>query len=256
MFSKLFQQNFEIVQANSPELLDEAYRLRYQVYCEEKGYEDACCYPSGREVDEYDKRSVHSLIMHRASGIYVGVVRLILPKLSNSSLPLPIEKHCQLNLAKSHPYLARLPRQAIGEISRFSVSKVFRRRIAEHGLIWGVCREGESYNQGFFPSVERRHMPMITLGLIAAVIRMSAEHNIQYAYAAMEPTLLRLLKRFGISFQTLSIPVDYHGLRVPSFFSVNDLNEVFHKQPELLDIAAVVTQPLHVESSLKQVALG
>ncbi len=237
-FSNLFQQNFEIVKAVSPSLIDEAYKLRYQVYCEEKGYEDATRYPDGREIDEYDNRAVHSLVRHRHSGIYVGVVRLVLPQLSGVDCMLPTEEHCGLNLAESHPRLAKLSRYSVGEISRFSVSKVFRRRIAEEGLIWGVCQDGESYNSNFFPGYDRRHLPMITLGLISAVFSMAAEHGLEYCYAAMEPTLLRLLKRFGINFQALSMPVDYHGMRVPAVIQAKDIFKAMHEHPELRDIAA------------------
>lgn len=236
-FSNLFRQNFEIVKAVTPGLVDEAYRLRYQVYCEEKGFEDAALHSNKREIDEYDNRAIHSLIRHRPTGIYVGVVRLVLPQFAGVDSKLPIEEHCELNLAQTHPYFANLPRNSIGEISRFSVSKVFRRRIAEEGLVWGVCKEGESYNANFFPGYERRHMPMITLGLIAALFRMASEHGLEYCYAAMEPTLLRLLKRFGIGFQALSMPVDYHGMRVPSIFQVKDIFKSMQSHPELRDVA-------------------
>ena len=30
-----FKQYFEIVRANTPDLLEQAFRLRYQVYCQE-----------------------------------------------------------------------------------------------------------------------------------------------------------------------------------------------------------------------------
>ena len=235
-FSNLFQENFEIVKAVTPGLIDEAYKLRYQVYCEEKGYEDAACFQNKREVDEYDNRAIHSLIRHRHSGIYVGVVRLVLPQFAGVDSNLPIEDHCGLDLAETHPHFAKLPRHSIGEISRFSVSKVFRRRIAEEGLIWGVCKDGESYNANFFPGHERRHLPMITLGLIASIFRMATEHGLEYCYAAMEPTLLRLLKRFGINFQALSMPVEYHGMRVPSIFPVKDIFKAMQNHTELREI--------------------
>jgi hypothetical protein len=35
-FLSCYRQHFEIVRADTPSLLDEAYRLRYQVYCVEK----------------------------------------------------------------------------------------------------------------------------------------------------------------------------------------------------------------------------
>lgn len=255
MYSSLFQQNFEIVKAVTPELIDEAYKLRYQVYCEEKGYEDAERCPDQREFDEYDSRSMHSLIRHRSSGIYIGVVRLILPQCSTDDRPLPVEQFCKLNLSESHPHLASLPKQSIGEVSRFSVSKVFRRRIAEQGLVWGMSREDECYNSGISANLNRRHLPLISMGLIAAAFDMCTEHNIKYCYAAMEPTLLRLLKGIGINFQPLSMPVEYHGLRVPSFFPVKDLKKVMLKRTELQDMINGSTTVFQGQGVFRQLAV-
>ena len=92
------------------------------------------------------------------------------------------------------------------------------------------------YNANFFPGHERRHLPMITLGLIASIFRMATEHGLEYCYAAMEPTLLRLLKRFGINFQALSMPVEYHGMRVPSIFPVKDIFKAMQNHTELREI--------------------
>lgn len=230
-FNTAFMQQFEIVTADTPVLIDEAHKLRYQVYCEEKGFEDAAAYPDRREYDEYDFRSVHSLIRHRASGLFVGVVRLVLPASGPDHAPLPMERHCHLDLARTHPALHALPRESIGEISRFSVSKIFRRRIAEEGVIYGLGGQ-----DGCPPEIDRRLLPHITLGLIAAFIRMCAAHDIRYCYAVMEPTLLRFLARFGIQFSTLGSAVDYRGLRVPAFISAADLERVRRTRADLWEL--------------------
>lgn len=229
--NRVFLESFEIVRADTPALVDEAHKLRYQVYCEEKGFEDAASYPDGREYDEYDCRSVHSLIRHRHSGIYVGVVRLVLPHAKGVEAPLPMERYCQLDLEQTHPHLSLLPRAAVGEISRFSVSKMFRRRIAEAGQIHGFSSGDELH-----PRFDRRLLPHITLGLIAAFIRMCAEHGIHYCYAVMEPTLLRFLERFGIQFTTLGDAVDHRGLRVPAFISAANLERVRHTRSDLWEM--------------------
>ena len=228
-FVRYFYECFEVVNANTPELIDEAYKLRYQVYCEEKGYEDAQQYPDGREFDEYDHRAAHSLIRHRESGLFVGVVRLVLPHRTDPSELLPTERHTSLD---AYPELARLPCHMIGEISRLSVSKTFRRRIADEGMIAGICQDTDS-GTAVHPRFDRRLLPHITLGLIAALVEMCNDHGIKYCYAVMEPTLLRLLGRFGIHFQTIGQPIDHRGLRVPSFFSGKDLMLMMHKRPDI-----------------------
>ncbi len=227
---QFFYKCFEVVSANTPELIDEAYKLRYQVYCEEKGFEDAEQFPDGREFDEYDRRAAHSLIRHRESGVFVGVVRLVLPDSSDSGELLPAEQYCPLS---SHPELAKLPRHLVAEVSRFSVSKTFRRRIAEIDSISGIYQDEVADSTRVHPRFDRRLLPHVTVGLIAALVRMCREHGIHYCYSVMEPTLLKLLGRFGIHFQSVGEPVDCRGLRVPSFFAGDDLQAMMHKRPDI-----------------------
>ena len=64
-----FHEYFEIIDANSPELLREVFRLRYQVLCVEQrapGFEPSN-YPDGLESDQYDRHSSHILLRHRPS---------------------------------------------------------------------------------------------------------------------------------------------------------------------------------------------
>ena len=51
--------------ADTPALLDEALRLRYQVYCLETGFEKHAEFASGIEFDQFDLFSVHAMIRHR-----------------------------------------------------------------------------------------------------------------------------------------------------------------------------------------------
>src|SRR5512134_3593348 len=75
-----FNEYFEVINADSPELLRDVFHLRYQVYCIEQrapGFE-ASKYPDEMESDEYDAHSSHILLRHRPSGEFVGTARLIL----------------------------------------------------------------------------------------------------------------------------------------------------------------------------------
>ena len=78
--SELFNRYLSVVPADTPSLLDQAFRLRFQVYCVERGFENPADHPDGRERDRDDDRSLHSLLIDRATGSAVGTVRLILPR--------------------------------------------------------------------------------------------------------------------------------------------------------------------------------
>jgi N-acyl amino acid synthase of PEP-CTERM/exosortase system len=136
-------------------------------------------------------------------------VRLVLPSITGARDCLPIYEICD------HPLLndaEALPPHKTAEISRFSISKDFRRR-----------REDGRYPNMATPvsreelREERRIMPHMTLGLMNAIVRMSVANDVTHWTAVMEPALLRLLARLGIRFEPLGPIVNYHGRRQPVY---------------------------------------
>lgn len=212
-----FDRWFKVVPADSPALLEEAYRLRYQVYCVENPFEDQAENPGGLETDRYDSHAVHSLLIHRPSETVGGAVRLILPDLEHPECSLPIQEVCPSELLDAAgPF--DLTRCA--EISRFAVSKLYRRRIGEEryaDAAWG--------KRAADVETSRRQLPYITLGLFRACLTMCIEHQISHLFAVMEPALIRLIRRFGLAFRPIGPLVDYHGQRQPCYAAMKDLLE-------------------------------
>ncbi len=231
-----FQETFEVRCAVSEQQIKQAQALRYQVYCIENQFEAPDQFPEQFEIDHYDQRSAHSLIYHRDTDILAGTTRLVLPKTSGLAAPFPIEEHCGDNLSWEHPMLRNMPRGSTAEISRFAVSKAFKRRIAEAASPSGLS-ELAVYEDTKKREHMRRLLPLITLGLFSAVVRMSAEHGISHWYAVMEPTLLRLLTRFGIYFTPVGTPVSYHGQRQPAAGVADDiLTRIYLERPDVWEI--------------------
>lgn len=211
-----FNEYFELVHADTDELRAEVYHLRYQVYVLETGFETVADCVQGTdsagerillEQDAFDTRSDHYLLRHRRTGLYAATTRLVLPDADDPLAPYPIEVHCPLDEQVTDV----ATRRHLGEISRFAVSKAFKRRLNEAGSIAGVAANIDVY----FEEQERRVLPHISLGLFAAVMRLAHAHDIDHCYAVMEPALVRLLGRFGVVFRRIGPDVEYHGLRVP-----------------------------------------
>ncbi len=210
-----FYKFFKILPANTEPLLREVYHLRFQVYCLETGFEskEDCQYiiENGQEIwlekDKYDRRAVHYLVQHRRTGLYAATVRLVLPDHRNINTPFPIENHCNLEFPVKNPKI----RRHLAEISRFAVSREFKKRQGEKGTLAGISDSTEVYLE----PEERRILPHMAVGLFAAIGKMSCENDITHWYAVMEPALLRLLRLFGIRFIPIGDDVDYHGLRRP-----------------------------------------
>jgi N-acyl amino acid synthase of PEP-CTERM/exosortase system len=223
----VFNHWFTTISATTPTLLEQAYQLRYQVYCKENNFENPDEHPWGYEMDEFDSRSVHTLLLDRPSGSVAGTVRLILPHHVAFEKSYPIQRVCNYHLLSDRNHFL-VTRSA--EISRFAVSKEFRRKAQE-------LSPSDRHNKVL---IDRRTiMPFITLGLMKGIMRMSVENGITDLFAVMEPALLRLLSHFGIYFRPIGPLVDYHGVRQPCHADIESLLARVYK--ERTDVWEIIT---------------
>ncbi|HYI94808.1 MAG TPA: PEP-CTERM/exosortase system-associated acyltransferase [Bryobacteraceae bacterium] len=237
--AEVYNRYFSITLADTSYLLEQVYRLRYQVYCVEHPFENPNDHFIGLETDEYDSHSVHAAIVHRSSGMVCGCVRLILPR-PGASLPIT-------EFVSAHTR-AGLPPTLTAEVSRYAVSKAFRRRAGE-------SEYPDVHFGDLGPSELKRLMPHITLGLLLAVATLSVKYGITHLTAVMAPALLRLLRTCGMEFQSIGPFIEHHGTRQPCSASVADLLDgVKVKNPGYFDIIrsglnAVCGNPVHIAAS-------
>lgn len=210
-----FNKYFEMIPAVSEELKHEVYKLRYQVYCLETGFEKHENFPDRLEFDENDRHSRHYLIRHRCSGNYIATTRLILPDTSNHAL-FPVERYSQI---ADSELLQSIPRHNLAELSRFCVSKEFRRRKNERHILLPIDVDSS-------PNVseeEKRSSSHLTLALLACAVKMSSENNIDYWCGMMRPALMRIFAQLGIHLVAIGPLVNYNGIRQPCLIKVDDL---------------------------------
>lgn len=199
-----FDTYFHLVSANTRELLETAFALRYQVYCLERRFEDPTQQYEGLERDGFDRHAVHSLIFHRPQGEAIGTARLILPQAARRN-SLPIQQLLQKQGIAPADFF---PNDSVAEISRFAISDSFRRRTPASDRSQTIASKREL----------RSNLPC--LGLFQILLRQSIELGIDYWSAVMEPHLMRMLVSMGIRFQPIGPVVSYHGLRQPSYCHV------------------------------------
>ena len=220
-----FGEYFEVISANTYELRKIVYQLRFQVYCVETGFENPNQYPTQLEIDPFDKVSVYILLKHRPTGLYVGTVRLIL---HHPEVGFPMDFLPTSPLFKNQK---RFPRRKVAEISRFAISKQFRRRLAEF-VSPSVARD-DCYTDGHV-HYQRFFLPHISLGLMQGLVRMSAEHGIKHWFIVTELSLIRLLTRYSVYLIPEGSPVEYHGQRQPCYVHIEPmLARVYEEQPEV-----------------------
>lgn len=237
-----FHDYFIPVLATSEEQRRRAYEIRYQVYCQEFGFEDPAEHPDGLERDEYDDQSLHCLLTHQPSGIAAGCVRLVLPKAESPTDPLPFERHCRTSLDRDLVDSILADRSGIGEISRLAVIRQFRRRKSEQESPAGSAASMS------FSLVEQRHFPFIAVGLYLSAASTGMLTGLKGVFAMMEPRLARHLSRFGIHFQKVGQLADYHGLRAPFYITRKGLLEGL--RPEISNLLKTITSDL--KSSIKE----
>jgi N-acyl amino acid synthase of PEP-CTERM/exosortase system len=222
-----FNTYFEMIPANSDGLKQEVYKLRHQVYCVEHDFLEPST--EGFEYDEYDAYSCHYLIQHKETKRYMATTRLILPSSKNPEKLFPVEAHSKID---NFELLETVPRANLAELSRFCVSKDFRRRAGEQGLV--ITNDMDSSR---YLARGKNSSASITLALFACAIKMSSEHNIQCWIASIEPALKRVVKPLGINIDEIGPLVDYHGMRFPCTISVDKLLQgVGEKNPEYLEM--------------------
>lgn len=217
-----FQNYFDVRLANTPELLEQIYRIRYDVYCREFGYETEESCPGGLEQDEYDACSLHCLVIHRASSRGAGCIRLVLPPAAEPGFLLPMERFCGHSLTDPVWHPARLPRTSIAEVSRLAVHTQFRRRLGESESPVGISTIGD------FSLSERRTFPLLSLALFYAGATLMVLAGRQNAFVMVEPRLARRMQAVGLRFVQVGEPMEYHGPRAAYYVSVQQVLENIH----------------------------
>jgi N-acyl amino acid synthase of PEP-CTERM/exosortase system len=225
-----FHEYFEIIDANSQELLHEAFRVRYQVLCVDQrapGFQ-ASGHGEGMESDGYDRHSSHILLRHRPSNKFVGTARLILPDPLDPEKLLPTERYMQLDSTLLD--MAKLPRQNLAETSRLHIVRGLRRRRedveSENGIV-------VVDNKTKIP----RRFPHPLLALVVGLVRMSATHNITYWLSVMDPALNRLLSLYGLQHDPVGPVTEYYGQRRPYYADLNNmLDRMYESHNEIWEL--------------------
>jgi N-acyl-L-homoserine lactone synthetase len=186
--------------ARTAEQVLEAKRLRYKVYCEERGFEPG---EGGLEQDEFDVNARHVLVRSAATGEVFGTVRLVLSQQDGGGLGFPMQRVCDDYV------LAPLPAEATGEVSRFALT---RER----------------------PGISPAAAALMRLCLIQGIIEISGELGLTHWCAIMEKTLLRLLRSTSIYFVPVGPTIEYHGVRQPAIWPLQDgLERMRRENPAL-----------------------
>ncbi|RNC64651.1 MAG: PEP-CTERM/exosortase system-associated acyltransferase [Desulfuromonadales bacterium] len=207
--------------ADFEKIMEEVFRLRFKVYCEEWGFEDPTNYPDGLEHNEYDDVSDHFIIRSTNDASIVGTARIIFP----GKLGYPVAKHCSIDPELQEHVFGGIKDAKIGEVSRLAISKDYRRRIEDDAVA------------GYAPSLpdeerlvnEQRKCNYVH-EFYKFLLLQSIELGLTHWYVAMKRGLYVLLKRVGMVYHPIGPEVDYHGLRTPYLGNLQEIRRGMMKK--------------------------
>jgi len=224
----VFDRDFEVIIADTPESKKAHYHLRYQVYCLDVAFEDASMYPDRMECDEYDENSVHFLVRSRVTGHWVGAMRIILG--DYASLPVVVNAHIDSEKVGIVP-------NSVAEISRLCVISEYRRnQYLRKSKLYGQGRleDGETQSGNLVNIDDRRKEPEIMLGLLRAAYVYNLKNDIDCSYFMVAPSLARILHRLSFNVNAIGPLQSFHGERAPHACDVTTFTVDLHKRSSAL----------------------
>ena len=76
----MFDDTFRVCFADTPFGVVLHQRIRYQVFCLDKWFEDPEAFSAAQETDAWDDQSAHFIVQNKDTRQWVAATRLVLPK--------------------------------------------------------------------------------------------------------------------------------------------------------------------------------
>lgn len=215
--SQYFHDHFRVVIADTQALKEEVFKIRFQVYCEELGFEPVENFPDGMEQDIYDSRSIHCLLQHKLSNVYAGCVRIISCDHNNPFALYPVEKVCQGGLQLDAVHFNR---SQFAEVSRLAVKAEFRKRVEGSQDTNKLLSFEEAQFQ--HTAHDKCTMPVVALGLYLVSTSIVKALELRFL-TLMEGRLARHLKRCGLPSTKIGEFVELRGQRAPYLMDPSEI---------------------------------
>lgn len=189
---KLFNDTFSVIPVMRPQDLDNVYKLRYEVYCLERGFEDSSQFLHKQEVDIYDARSIYTLLQHNESGEFLGTARIILPDRNHID-----------DVSYDH-----FPAQNLSNHSMVYDEDIFpNNRTAE---VSRICYSQKKVSELGINAMEQK---LILPGLLSGVYMLCDLYQVDTLMALLEKRLIDRCHQIGFSPGAVGDSIEHKGIR-------------------------------------------
>ena len=179
-----------ILWANNVRLKQIVFNIRYQVYCEQLGYENTTNNPDQMEMDRFDGWSQHLLIRDDLTSNYVGTMRIVEP--AKHEHLIPIEEHYHGDFISPVHDPAKYNAGRYVEISRLAV------------------------NPSVVGKLSMRYASDVSkLLYLTAIAYFQKSVRLSELFWLAEQRLARRLSILGLPSQQIGNFIDYRGQRAP-----------------------------------------
>ena len=221
-FTKLFHE-IRIAELEHSQDINLSYELRYQVYCEDRGFLNKSNYPDNRETDQYDRISTHiGCYFPSSDGVdqLAGSVRLV----HQVDGHLPLLDYCTIDQRYRHLLKNRAD---VIEVSRMCVSSAFRRFTSEKILESPISSRNTMRHKA--------SRSAFLLSLLKGVYQASKQRGITHWLIAVEASLFKILRKSSIYFDAIGPEIDYYGPVKPYMANIQAVEQgLFRGNPDYL----------------------
>ncbi|CAH1387131.1 PEP-CTERM/exosortase system-associated acyltransferase [Candidatus Nitrotoga sp. M5] len=185
--------SYEVILADTEESKSIHYNLRYQIFCMEKGFEEASKFQDKMEKDVYDDNAIHFLV--KRNDRWIGTFRLVIDKFGN----LPFQKVSDSQKLIQSDLLA-------AEFSRLGILRPFQK-----------LRNSQLPNETFENETD------VMLKTLHAARDYCRANGIGHIICFCRRSISRVLKQFGLQAHSIGTVISYRGPRIPLAFDLADI---------------------------------
>lgn len=206
----MFDESFRVCFADTPFGVGLHQRIRYQVFCLDKGFENPEAFSATRETDAWDAQAAHFIVQDLNSRQWVAATRLVVPRPERA---LPVETVADLDAS-----VRQKLGQHVGEISRFCV--ISTRSTAAGNGAQAVHDEQRrpslnSLEDWGIGAVRQKQQFEVTLGMVRAVVIYALKRGMTHCFVLITDAFARMLRKLGVLLVQVGPAVDYRGMRTP-----------------------------------------
>jgi N-acyl amino acid synthase of PEP-CTERM/exosortase system len=198
----MFDEDFRVCFADTPFGVALHQRIRYQVFCLDKGFEDPGAFSAAQETDAWDDRSAHFIVQNKSTRQWVAATRIVLPK-RGALLPVDrlgaFDRDCLEN-----------PDLEVAEISRFCIIRNRAVAGAERGVVQLPPNSPEAWGIG---PIGKAQQFEVTIGMIRTLVIFILKRDLTYCVLLVTDAFARLLRKLGLKLTQVGPAVEHRGMR-------------------------------------------